>query len=89
METSGRRGPSASALYGSSDQTLDLADTLLAALTAQKINLRPGHSVTLKLHFITPSTVDDGAFYLIDSITSSTQPADTNASNDLATLTTI
>ena len=76
-------------LHGSTDQTLDISDSVLAALTGRKISLAPGHSLTLRVTFVMPSNAVAGAYFLFASTTSSTQPADINASNDVAMISTV
>lgn len=76
-------------LYASADQTLDTStDTLLTAVSGRAIRLLPGRSVRIRLTFQAPSDLTGGNYYLIASSTSVTQPADTNAANDVAVIAT-
>lgn len=76
-------------LYASADQTLDLSDTLLAAITGRKFTLRAGKSITLHVHFAAPAGMAAGSYSLIASTQSSTTPADGNAGNDVAVAATV
>ncbi len=70
-------------LYGSLDGQLDSSDLLLGSVNGQKINLKPGKSVQVKVRFIAP--IDrPGSYDLIAAATSSTSPADSNPKNDIA-----
>ena len=73
-------------LYASNGQTLDSSAQLLASMTGRKINLRPGHSMTVHIHFVAPAGQQGGTYNLLAGITSSTNPADTNPDNDLAVI---
>lgn len=75
-------------LYASTDQTLDVGDELLAALTGRKLNLKAGHSLTLRVHFSAPKNAAGGTYYLIAATSSSTNPSDSNANNDDTTIAT-
>lgn len=75
-------------LYASNDQTLDSSDELLTTLPSVKIRLRPGKSITLHVRFAAPSDRPAGNYDLIASISSATQIADTNSSNDTAVVAT-
>lgn len=76
-------------LYASSNATLDAAtDVLLTGLSGRSIHLKPGQSTRIRLTFQAPSGVTFGNDYLIASTTSATQPADTNAANDIAVIAT-
>ena len=76
-------------LYASASQTLDSSAQLLTALTSRRISLRPGHSITLHVHFTAPGGQAGGTYNLLASIVSSTQPPDNNASNDVAVIGTV
>jgi len=73
-------------LYASADELLDRSDTLLTGVNKRAIRLRPGHSITLHLHFTAPADATPGSCDLIASTTSITQLADGDASNDTATI---
>jgi hypothetical protein len=76
-------------LYASPDATLDAAtDVLLTGLSGRSIHLKPGQSTRIRLTFQAPSGVTFANDYLIASTTSATQPADTNAANDIAVIAT-
>lgn len=76
-------------LYASSNATLDTAtDVLLTGLSGRSIHLKPGQSTRIRLTFQSPSGVTFGNNYLIASTTSATEPADTNAANDIAVIAT-
>lgn len=75
-------------LYASNDQTLDSSDQLLTTLPSVKIRLKPGKSITLHVRFGAPSDRPAGNYDLIASITSATQIADSNSSNDTAVIAT-
>ncbi len=85
MTASGTLGLS---LFQSADQTLDLSDQLLTMISGKKINIRAGRSITLRLHFVAPPGDPAGSYSLIASTTSSTSAADTNATNDVAVVST-
>jgi subtilase family serine protease len=77
-------------LYESPDGTLDTTvDPLLGSLSGRKINLRPGHSMTFKVQFLTPTGQAPGTYKIVALATSNTQPADSNSNNDSAVASTI
>ena len=77
-------------LYESPDGTLDTSvDPLLGSLSGRRIELRPGHATTFKIHFAAPAGQAPGSYKLVAVATSSTQPADTNPNNDSAVASTI
>jgi hypothetical protein len=77
-------------LYESADGTLDTSvDPVLGSLSGRKIDLRPGHSMTFKIHFVAPTGQAAGSYKLIAATTSSTQPSDANSANDSAVASTI
>ena len=75
-------------LYESADQTLDVADQLLAAISGHKISIAPRHFISLPVHFVAPSGLPAGRYSLIASITSKTNPADADTNNNVAVLAT-
>jgi subtilase family serine protease len=76
-------------LYASSDGTLNTTVDPLLAEVSRRISLRPGHSMTFKVHFVAPAGQAPGSYKLIAVANSSTQPADTNPNNDSAVAATI
>ncbi len=72
------------ALYASTDSALDTSDTLLNTITNRKVKIRAGKSIKLHIHFTAPLGLSGGKYDLIGSVTSFTQPADGNVSNDIA-----
>lgn len=76
-------------LYASSTQILNVpSDTLLTGLSGRAIHLLPGHSMKIRLTFQAPANLTPGTYFLIASANSSTQPADTNPTNDVAVIAT-
>jgi hypothetical protein len=75
-------------LYASPTGGLDSSSILIGTATARKVNLRAGRSTKFSVHFIAPSSIAGGAYSLLASLSSATQPADNNAANDIATLAT-
>jgi hypothetical protein len=74
-------------LYASTSQTLDTsAATLLTAVQGHAIHILPGHSIKIRLTFQAPSNLTAGSYDLIASAASTTQPADTDAANDVAVI---
>ena len=73
-------------LYASSSPTLDSSAVFLAAVPLHRISLRPGRSITVHIRFTAPANQQGGTYNLIASTVSSTQPADTNAANDIAVI---
>jgi hypothetical protein len=71
-------------LYGSADATLDDADAVLTSLPSRKIRLRPGRSVTIRVHLPAPGGADAGTGYVLASASPSTNPPDDDASNNVA-----
>ncbi|MDB5356975.1 MAG: peptidase and in kexin sedolisin [Phycisphaerales bacterium] len=71
-------------LYASSGTILDSSAQLLASLATRTIHLRAGRSMTLHVHFVAPADQAAGTYNLLGAISSSTQPADGNSSNDVA-----
>ena len=76
-------------LYASTGSTLSSSAQLLLTLPARKINLKPGKSITLHVHFQAPAGRSGGTYNLIASISSSTQLPDSNSSNDVAVTATV
>lgn len=75
-------------LYASPSQTVDVNAQRLTAIPTHKINIRPGHSITLHVHFKAPAGQAGGSYNLIASTTSSTPVADSNPANDTAVIAT-
>ena len=75
-------------LYASTDETLDSSDTMLAT-RAVRIRLRPGRAKTLRIHFVAPLDQMGGTYNVLASISSVTNPLDTNSSNDVVAIPTI
>ncbi len=73
-------------LYAAAGQTVSVSDTLLAAITGRSFKLRAGKSLTLHVHFVAPAGAAPGAYNLIASTQSTTNPVDSNASNDVAVI---
>jgi uncharacterized membrane protein len=71
-------------LYRSADATLDDADAVLTSLPSRKIRLRPGRSVTVRVHLPAPGGADAGTGYVLASASPSTNPPDDDASNNVA-----
>ncbi|HSU66829.1 MAG TPA: S53 family peptidase [Tepidisphaeraceae bacterium] len=72
-------------LYASAADTLDPSTaTAVGNLTGRAIHLAAGHSIRLLVKFAAPSDLSPGSYSLFASLTSSTQPADTNTANDVA-----
>jgi subtilase family serine protease len=76
-------------LYASADGVIDNNDQLLVNLPAKQINIKAGHSITFKIHFVPPLGMAAGSYKLIAQAASSTSPADANPDNDVAVATTI
>jgi subtilase family serine protease len=71
-------------LYASTGSTLDSSAQILTSIANRTIHLRAGRSMTFHVHFVAPQGQAGGTYNLIASVTSSTQPSDGNASNDVA-----
>jgi subtilase family serine protease len=71
-------------LYASTDGAIDSSSELLTSIPTHTIHVRPGKSITLRVTFVAPTDLSTGTYQLIASTTSNTNPADTNASNDVA-----
>ena len=71
-------------LYSSGDSTLDDADSVLTHLPSRKIHIRPGKSVSI--HVRLPATAGGvgGPGYVVAAASSSTNPADDDPANDIA-----
>ena len=76
-------------LYASADGVVDSNDQLLVDLPTKQINLKPGKSITIKVHFVAPLGLAAGSYKLIAQAASATSPADANPDNDSAVATTI
>lgn len=72
-------------LNPSADGVTDFS-TLLASILNRKIKIAPGKSVILTLGFLDPPSDVGGAFDLVASITSATQPADEDSANDIVSI---
>src|SRR6185437_4855900 len=70
-------------LYASTNSTLDSTAERLLTLPARKINLKPGKSITLHVHFQAPANLTPGNYNLLASISSSTTLSDTNSANNV------
>jgi len=80
-------GTVALSLFASSDPTLNTSsDALLTGVSGRSVHLQPGHSTKIRLIFQSPANLTAGNYYLIASMSSATQPADTNSSNDVAVI---
>jgi hypothetical protein len=77
------------ALYASADGILAASDPLLSSITGRKIKIGAGKSIKIKVVFESPDDLVGGTFDLTASITSNTAPADSNASNNIATTGTV
>ena len=73
-------------LYASKDRALDPSDTQLPAVPGFKIRIRPGHSMRLHVRFWAPTNLAGGSYFVLASMTSSTDPADANAANNVAVI---
>ena len=72
-------------LYASTSQTLNTAtDSVVGSVSGRPIHLAAGHSIRVAIRYEAPASLTPGTYNLIASLTSSTQPADTNAANDVA-----
>jgi hypothetical protein len=72
-------------LNPSADGVTDFS-TLLASILNRKIKIAPGKSVILTFGFLDPPSDVGGAFDLVASITSATQPADEDSANDIVSI---
>jgi hypothetical protein len=72
-------------LNPSADGVTDFT-TLLASILNRKIKIAPGKSIVLTLGFLDPPSDVGGAFDLVASITSATQPADEDSANDIVSI---
>jgi subtilase family serine protease len=72
-------------LNPSVDGDTDLS-TLLASIINRKIKIAPGKSIVLTLGFLDLPSDVGGAFELVASISSATQPADSNSVDDTITI---
>jgi hypothetical protein len=75
-------------LFASTDPTIASAQQLLGSISGKRISIRPGRLLTLRVHFTAPAGEAGGTYSLVASIASSTVPADTDASNDVAIIAT-
>jgi uncharacterized membrane protein len=75
-------------VYASTDANYDVLDQLLASVPTRTLNLKPGRSVRLRLHFTAPADLLAGSYDVLAVSTPATTPADTNPSNDVAVATT-
>jgi hypothetical protein len=76
-------------VYASTSANLDTnTATLLAGPTTRTIHLAARHTVRLRLTFKAPADQTPGSYYLIATNSSTTTPADTNATNDVAVIAT-
>jgi len=80
---------------GSLTMTLDESATatldggaLVLATVPHAIKIKAGHSVILRVHFLAP-TEAAGTYYLVASTKSTTNPLDSNSSNDIASAMTV
>lgn len=73
-------------LFASGDATLDASDALLATVPIRRLRLKPGRSITVRVHFTAPADLTTGASDLIASTVSSLQLADQNPFNDVAVI---
>lgn len=71
-------------LYASTDGAIDAASEFLNSIPTRTIHIRPGQSITFRVKFVAPTDLSAGTYQLAASTTSSTNPADSNSSNDLA-----
>jgi uncharacterized membrane protein len=77
-------GPLDLGVYASSDTLYDVLDELLAKLPTRTLNLKPGRSVRLRLHFTAPADQLAGSYDVLAVTTPSTTPGDNDPSNDVA-----
>jgi hypothetical protein len=73
-------------LYASSTKVIDANATLLPAGTTRRIHLRPGGTIKLHIRFYAPTNRTPGSYSLLASITSNTNPADTNLVDNVAVI---
>lgn len=75
-------------LYESASGALDSAATLVANVLTHAIHLKAGHSLVFRVRFTAPLNQTPGQYSLLASIQSTTTLADTNTSNNTATIAT-
>lgn len=73
-------------LYASATKVIDANATLLPASTTRRIHLRPGGTIKLHIRFYAPTNRAAGSYSLLASITSNTDPADTNLADNVAVI---
>jgi len=73
-------------LYASPHRTIDSSATLLPAVPGFKVRIRPGHSTKLHFRFWAPTNLAGGSYFVLASVTDSTDPQDTNAADKLAVI---
>ncbi|MDB5299156.1 MAG: hypothetical protein JWO87_819 [Phycisphaerales bacterium] len=71
-------------LFASTDPASNPMDQHLATLSNRRIRLLPGRSLKLRIRFVAPPGAGAGTYSLVAAATAMTQPADGNASNDVA-----
>lgn len=69
-------------LYGSADDALDAADTIVTTTANRRVKLRPGASLRVHVRYPATQGLATGAQFLIASLSSTAQPADGDSSND-------
>jgi uncharacterized membrane protein len=82
-------GPLDLGIYASSDSKYDTLDELLARMPTRTLNLKPGRSITLRLHFTAPADQPAGSYNLLAVAVPGTTTPDSNASDDVAVATTM
>ena len=75
-------------LYASAHRTLDSSATLLPSVPGYKVRIRPGKSVKLHFRFFAPTNLTGGSYFVLASVSDSTNPADTNMADKLAAIAT-
>lgn len=71
-------------LYASTDGAIDSSSEFLTSIPTHAIHIRPGKSITFRVKFVAPTDLSAGTYQLIASTSSSTNPSDSNSSNDVA-----
>jgi hypothetical protein len=73
-------------LFASGDPILDVTDTLLTTISSKAINLKPGRTLKLRVHFPAPADKAGGTYSLISQITDTLNMTDTISGNDVAAI---
>jgi subtilase family serine protease len=76
-------------LYASTTGLIDTSSTLLTSITNRKIKIKAGKSLKISLNFKAPTDLTGGTYSLIASATASTIPANSDTTNNTATIATL